>query len=103
MPVMVSYPGTMASLNKHNLPKIGKLVSLDLEFRAQLLTIVSLTKFLVNALLSLTVLIKSNVVLFFAEKMLGVFAVQKLLTFFRKKRVVFLHSIHLKFLHLVYS
>ena len=60
-------------------------------------SIVSLTKLLVNDLLSLLVRLKSSVLIFFAEKMWGAFAVQKLLTFFRQKMAVFLCIICLKF------
>ena len=48
-------------------------------------SIVSLTKSLVNDSLSLLVCLKSSVLIFFAEKMWGAFAVQKLLTFFLAK------------------
>ena len=48
-------------------------------------SIVSLTKSLVNDSLSLLVRLKSSVLIFFAEKMWGAFALQKLLTFFRQK------------------
>ena len=47
--------------------------------------------------LSLTVLTKLTAVIFFAEKLLGTFAVQKLLIFLRQKTVVFLPIILLKF------
>ena len=63
-------------------------------------SIVSLTKSLVNDSLSLLVRLKSNVLIFFAEKMWGAFAMQKmqkLLTFFRQKMAVFLCIICLKF------
>ena len=48
-------------------------------------SIVSLTKSLVSDSLSLLVHLKSSVLIFFAEKMGGAFALQKLLTFFRQK------------------
>ena len=60
-------------------------------------SIVSLTKSLVNDSLSLLVRLKSSVLIFFAEKMWGAFALQKLLTFFRQKMAVFLCIICLKF------
>ena len=60
-------------------------------------SIVSLTKSLVNDSLSLLVSLKSSVLIFFAEKMRGAFALQKLLTFFRQKMAVFLCIICLKF------
>ena len=52
-------------------------------------SIVSLTKSLVNDLLSLLVRLKSSVLIFFAEKMRGAFALQKLLSFFRQKMALF--------------
>ena len=48
-------------------------------------SIVSLTKSFVSDSLSLLVRLKSSVLIFFAEKMWGAFALQKLLTFFRQK------------------
>ena len=48
-------------------------------------SIVSLTKSLVNDSLSLLVRLKSSVLISFAEKMWGAFALQKLLTFFSAK------------------
>ena len=60
-------------------------------------SIVSLTKSLVNDSLSLLVRLKSSVLIFFAEKLWGAFALQKLLTFFRQKMAVFLCIIYLKF------
>ena len=48
-------------------------------------SILSLTKSLVNDSFSLLVRLKSSVLIFFAEKMRGAFALQKLLTFFGKK------------------
>ena len=36
-------------------------------------------------------------VIFFTEKLYGAFELQKFLTSFRQKRIVFLHIIHLKF------
>ena len=59
--------------------------------------IISLTKSLVNDSLSLLVCLKSSVLIFFAEKMWGAFALQKLLTFFWQKMAVFLCIICLKF------
>ena len=56
-------------------------------------SILSLTKSLVNDSLSLLVRLKSSVLIFFAEKMRGAFA----LTFFRQKMAVFLCIICLKF------
>ena len=44
-------------------------------------TIISLTESVAKGLLGLLILTKSNVLIFFAEKMLGTFAVQKFLTF----------------------
>ena len=58
---------------------------------------VSLTKSLVSDSLSLLVHLTSSVLIFFAEKMWGAFALQKLLTFFRQKMAVFLYIICLKF------
>ena len=60
-------------------------------------SIISLMKSLVNDSLSLLVRLKSSVLIFFAEKMWGAFALQKLLTFFRQKMAVFLCIICLKF------
>ena len=60
-------------------------------------SIVSLTKSLVNDSLSLLMRLKLSVLIFFAEKMWGAFAVQKLLTFFRQTMAVFLCIICLKF------
>ena len=60
-------------------------------------SIVSLTKSLVNDSLSLLVCLKSSVLIFFAEKMWGTFALQKLPTFFWQKMAVFLCLICLKF------
>ena len=53
-------------------------------------SIVSLTKLFVEDLLSLTRIAKSFAVVFFAEKLLGAFALQKLLTVFQQKKVAFL-------------
>ena len=58
---------------------------------------VSLTKSLVNDLLSLWVRLTSSVLIFFAAKMWGAFALQKLLTFLLQKMEVFLCIICLKF------
>ena len=60
-------------------------------------SIVSLMKSLVNDSFSLLVRLKSSVLIFFAEKMWGAFALQKLLTFFQQKMAVFLGIICLKF------
>ena len=51
-------------------------------------SIISLMKSLVKDLLSLLVHIKSSVLIFFAEKVRGAFALQKLLTLFQKKNSV---------------
>ena len=58
--------------------------------------VVSLTKLLVEVLLSLTVLRKSIAVIFFAEKIVRSF-LQKLLTIFGQKMIAFLHVIGYKF------
>ena len=60
-------------------------------------SIVSLTKLLVNDSLRLLVRLKSSELIFFAKKMRGAFALQKLLSFFWQKMAVFLCIICLKF------
>ena len=56
-------------------------------------SIVSLTKLLVNDSLSLLVRLKSSVLICFAEKMRGAFALQKLLSFFQQKWQFFMYNI----------
>ena len=58
--------------------------------------IFSFTESLGKDLLSLTVITKLVAIIFFAEKMLGSFALQKLLTFVMQKMLEFLHTICLK-------
>ena len=59
--------------------------------------VITLMKLVVEDSLSLTVLTKSvAVIFFFAEKLLGAFALQKLLTIFRQKMPEFMHTIHKK-------
>ena len=59
-------------------------------------SIISLWKPVVEDLLSLTLLTIPIAVILFSEKLLGTFALQKLLTFFRPKMAVFLSMVHLK-------
>ena len=57
-------------------------------------SVVSVTKWLIKDSLSLLVHTESSVLTFFAKKMRGAFALQKLLSFFRQKLAVVLHIIY---------